>query len=98
MSRFASFHPRTSQSTAPQDITVNSTPKDEVDGEIVDTVIIHIHGGGFLGGSSSTMQSYTRRWANALGATVLAIDYCKPPEHRFPEPLEDVATAYHFIT
>ena len=56
-----------------------------------------MHGGGFIALSSSTMQSYTRPWANQLGVPILSIDYSKPPEHRFPEPLEDVEAVYHFI-
>lgn len=32
----------------------------------INTIIIHMHGGGFIALSSRTMQCITRKWANAL--------------------------------
>jgi hormone-sensitive lipase len=61
-------------------------------------VVLHAHGGGFIALSSSTMESYTRRWANSLKVPVISIDYGKPPLHTFPEPVHDMLTVYRFVT
>ena len=68
-----------------------------MDAPVIDTAVAHMHGGGFIALSSCTMQSYTRKWANQLGVPVLSIDYSKPPEHRYPEPLWDVEAVYRFV-
>lgn len=47
--------------------------------------------------SSSTTQSYTRRWAKSLNIPVLSVDYSMPPEHRFPCAVEDALAVYKFI-
>jgi hormone-sensitive lipase len=45
----------------------------------IDTIIVHIHGGGFIALSSFSSQYYTRKWANALNIPIFSIDYRKPP-------------------
>lgn len=32
--------------------------------EMIDKIIVHMHGGGFVALSSRSMQNYTRKWAN----------------------------------
>lgn len=44
------------------------------------------------------MQSYTRKWANALQVPVFSIDYRMPPEHPFPTAPFDCLKVYRFIT
>ncbi len=63
----------------------------------IDSIIFHVHGGGFISLSSETTQTYTRRWAKSLGVTVISVDYSKPPKHPFPQAIEDVYAAYWFI-
>lgn len=46
--------------------------------------MIHIHGGGFVAMSSSSHQSYSRRWANELGIPIFSIDYRLAPEYAYP--------------
>lgn len=62
-----------------------------------DTIIIHMHGGGFIALSSRTMQCITRKWANELQIPIFSIDYRKPPEHPFPQAVNDCLTVYNFI-
>lgn len=45
----------------------------------IDTIILHMHGGGFLALSSRSMQVHTRRWARDLKVPVFSIDYRMPP-------------------
>ena len=62
-----------------------------------DKLVLHIHGGGFISMSSSSHQSYTRKWANALGLPVFSIDYRLAPEHKFPSALDDCWQAYYWL-
>lgn len=63
----------------------------------IDTIMIHMHGGGFIALSSRMMQSMTRRWANQLHIPIFSIDYRKPPEHPFPSATNDCLTVYKFL-
>lgn len=63
-----------------------------------DTLIIHIHGGGFISMSSASHQSYTRGWAKSMPRSVLcSLDYRLAPESRFPTQLEDTWHAYYWL-
>ena len=54
-----------------------------------ESIIIHIHGGGFIAMSTSSHQIYTRVYANKTEVPVFSIDYAKAPECPFPEGLND---------
>ena len=63
-----------------------------------DTLIIHIHGGGFIAMSSGSHQSQTRTWAKLNPkAIVCSIDYRLSPKSRFPDALDDVWQAYYWL-
>jgi hormone-sensitive lipase len=62
-----------------------------------DSIIIHVHGGGFIAGSSRAQQSFTRRWANETGLTLFSIDYRLSPEYSYPSAIEDVWQGYYWI-
>lgn len=55
--------------------------------------IVFLHGGGFVFGDLDTHDAQSRRIANRTGLAVLAVDYRRPPEHRFPSAPDDVDTA-----
>lgn len=63
----------------------------------IDAILIHIHGGGFVAMSSSSHQTYTRKWANETGIPIFSIDYRLAPEHPYPAALNDVWQAYYWI-
>ncbi|KRW99040.1 hypothetical protein PPERSA_11641 [Pseudocohnilembus persalinus] len=66
----------------------------------IDTVIIHIHGGGWVSMSSFTHQMYTRKWANykeLKGIPIFSIDYRKSPKYAYPCALDDCFQVYLFI-
>ena len=59
--------------------------------------ILYAHGGGFVFGDLETHDAQARRVANRTGMPVLAVDYRRPPEHRFPAAPDDVETALHWL-
>ncbi|EGR27054.1 hypothetical protein IMG5_202350 [Ichthyophthirius multifiliis] len=61
------------------------------------SLIIHIHGGGFVAMSSRSHQTYTRQWAYQLNIPLFCIDYKKAPQYPFPEALNDCWQAYNWI-
>lgn len=60
-------------------------------------VILYLHGGGFVVGSSMAYRDFTWRLSEAACAKVLIIDYRLAPEHTYPAALEDALTAYHWL-
>jgi acetyl esterase len=59
--------------------------------------IVFLHGGGFVFGELDTHDPQSRRLANRTGMAVLAVDYRRPPEHRFPAAPDDVDTALAWL-
>ena len=51
--------------------------------------ILHMHGGGFVGGSAEQALWRTQELAQALGCLVVSTDYRLAPETPFPGALED---------
>lgn len=52
--------------------------------------VIHIHGGGWVGGNLDTHDTACRMIAVQSGWNVVAVEYRLSPEHPFPAPLDDV--------
>jgi acetyl esterase/lipase len=59
--------------------------------------LVFMHGGGFVFGDVETHDAHSRRLANRTRRAVLAVDYRRPPEHRFPAAPEDVDTALRWL-
>ena len=59
--------------------------------------LLFLHGGGFVFGDVDTHDGQSRRLANRTGSAVLAVDYRRPPEHRFPAAPDDVDTALAWL-
>ena len=70
-------------------ITVKSNPTDRI--------VLYIHGGGFVTGSSEARRSFTVHIACKLGLNVASIDYRLAPEHPFPAGPEDCLKAYRAL-
>ncbi|OZJ02220.1 hypothetical protein BZG36_04974 [Bifiguratus adelaidae] len=51
-------------------------------------VYYNIHGGGWTIGRPEMDNFWCRRVADEVGCVVVAVDYCKAPEHPYPEALE----------
>lgn len=61
------------------------------------TILLHLHGGGFVSMSSSSHQNYTRKWAKILQLPIFSVDYQLAPDSPYPQALDDVWQAYMFI-
>lgn len=60
-------------------------------------IIIHMHGGGFIGTSSSCHQVYLRKWAKKLGVPIFTIEYRLAPQTTFPFLVNDCIRSYVWI-
>ncbi|WP_340317817.1 alpha/beta hydrolase [Rhizorhabdus argentea] len=60
-------------------------------------LVVWVHGGGFVLGSSDRCDSFSRRLANRSGCAIVSLDYRLAPEHPFPTPVNDVLTATHWL-
>lgn len=61
-------------------------------------IIIHIHGGGFVGLSSMSHQNYIRKWAVSMpDSVVFSIDYRLAPQFTYPTAIDDIWQAYYWI-
>jgi acetyl esterase/lipase len=59
--------------------------------------LLWIHGGGYVLGRAKQDDNLCRRFAKALGATVVSVDYRLAPEHRFPAALDDCYSALTWL-
>lgn len=57
--------------------------------ETVTSVLLYIHGGGWVLHNIDTYSALGRELAKRTGSTVVMVNYRKAPEHPFPTPLED---------
>jgi epsilon-lactone hydrolase len=63
-----------------------------------DGAILYLHGGGFVIGSVASHRALIAALGAASAMQVLAIDYRRAPESRFPAALEDAMSAYWWLT
>ena len=56
-------------------------------------LLVYYHGGGFTYGDLDTHDGVCRILCRHAGAHVLAVDYRRAPEHRFPAAVEDARAA-----
>jgi acetyl esterase/lipase len=62
-----------------------------------DRHVLHLHGGGYIYGSSLHYRDFLWRVSAAAAAQVLSFDYRLAPEHPFPAALEDAVAAYRWL-
>ena len=60
-------------------------------------VIVYYHGGGWVIGTIDTYEASARALAKATNAIVVAVEYRKAPEYKFPAAHEDAYTAYQWV-
>jgi monoterpene epsilon-lactone hydrolase len=61
------------------------------------TIVLYLHGGGYLFGSPKTHRQVLLAMAKAFQAPVYGLDYRLAPEHPFPAAVEDAAKAYEWL-
>ena len=63
-----------------------------------DNLILHMHGGAYIGGSATTLSGYCTFIADAAKARVVSINYSLAPEHPLPICVDEVLKVYkHFV-
>ncbi len=61
-----------------------------------DSLVVYLHGGGWVLGSVAGYEPYTALLAQRTGSAVLSVDYRLAPEHPFPAPLHDAQAALQY--
>lgn len=61
------------------------------------SVVLYLHGGGWVIGDIDAYDSLARNLARDSGATVVLAEYRKAPEHPFPVPVEDSWAAFGWV-
>lgn len=51
--------------------------------------ILHMHGGGYVGGSANRLEPLHRLLVEALNCVLVSVDYRLAPEHPFPAAIDD---------
>ncbi len=59
-----------------------------------DTVVLYVHGGAYLVGTSFGYRGLSGGIAQASGAAMFSIDYRLAPEHAYPAAMDDALAAY----
>jgi epsilon-lactone hydrolase len=60
-------------------------------------IVLYLHGGGYLFGSTKTHRQVLIATAKAVGAPTYGLDYRLAPEHPFPAAFEDALLAYQWL-
>jgi acetyl esterase/lipase len=60
--------------------------------------VLYVHGGGYVQGSIASYLGMASRVAQAIDARVLLFEYRLAPENPFPAALEDVCSAYAWLS
>jgi len=67
------------------------------DGENSAKVLLYLHGGGYLFGSSQVYKGFVSRIAKRIGCPAFIPDYALAPEHPFPQGIEDAIACYQAL-
>ncbi|RKP07414.1 hypothetical protein THASP1DRAFT_24432 [Thamnocephalis sphaerospora] len=62
------------------------------------SVILYLHGGALVAGSSVTHRPLASRLARDTGASLFVLNYRLSPEYAFPAALQDALAAYLYLT
>ena len=62
-----------------------------------EVIILQIHGGGFISGSSASSRSRNINYSTKTGFPVFSVDYRLAPDYRFPAALNDCWQAYCWL-
>ena len=61
------------------------------------SIILHIHGGGFITLSPIYHENYLRKIVNKTGISSLSVNYRFSPEYSFPSALDDIYQIYTWL-
>ena len=60
-------------------------------------VLVFFHGGGWVTNNIETHDSVCRHITRLSECIVVSVDYRRPPEHKFPQPVEDAYAATRWV-
>jgi acetyl esterase len=60
-------------------------------------VIVYYHGGGWVIATNDTYDASARALTNGVNAVVVAVEYRKSPENKFPAAHDDALAAYEWV-
>lgn len=60
-------------------------------------LIVYFHGGGFVAGDLDTHDGAARYLCQNSDALVVAVDYRRPPEHKFPAAVDDADAVVEWV-
>jgi len=60
-------------------------------------IVVWLHGGGFVIGGLETHRGMCSNLAARSGCIVVAVDYRKAPEHRFPAAVDDAFASFRWV-
>ena len=61
------------------------------------SIILHVHGGGFITLSPLFHENYIRKIVDKTGVATISVDYRFSPEYPFPSALDDVYQVYTWL-
>lgn len=61
-------------------------------------VLVYTHGGGFNKGDLNSHEPALRALANRSGCIIVAVDYRRTPEYKFPAQIDDAYTALRWVS
>ena len=62
-----------------------------------ESLMIFIHGGGFIGMSTHSHELFLRDWVNRFNIPIIGINYGLSPKHKYPYGLNDCYQGYRWI-
>jgi monoterpene epsilon-lactone hydrolase len=75
------------------DVVDQSAPR----GKPASTIVLYLHGGGYLFGSPKSHRQVLIAMARAFDAPAYGLDYRLAPEHPFPAAVEDALEGYRWL-
>jgi acetyl esterase len=67
------------------------------DGDGPFPALVYFHGGGWVVFNIGIIDATSRSLANRTGCAIVAVNYQKAPEHKFPIPLDDAVSATDWV-
>jgi acetyl esterase len=61
-------------------------------------ILIYFHGGGFVAGDLNTHDGTARYLCQNSDAIIVAVDYRRPPEHKFPAAVDDAYSVLEWVS
>lgn len=88
----------------PLGTSIQNIPFEKFDAEMLrpagarkDFVLLYLHGGGYVLGSTKTHRAFVAKIANETGIRALSVNYRLAPENPFPAALDDAIESYEWL-